>query len=144
MPRNRMYELERNAAQLRAALANDAVEAGRTRNQTAELKLRILQREQEYQKEVQSQLSDVHKEASALHDRLSALDYTVRQTDIQAPVAGYVQNLSIHTVGGVISPGAVLMEVVPEDRNYLIDRKSTRLNSVTNAQLVCRLLLEKK
>src|SRR3546814_476906 len=88
--------------------------------QTAELKLRILQREQEYQKEVQSQLSDVHKEASALHDRLSALDYTVRQTDIQAPVAGYVQNLSIHTVGGVISPGAVLMEVVPEDRNYLI------------------------
>ncbi|HEY9572678.1 MAG TPA: HlyD family type I secretion periplasmic adaptor subunit [Pusillimonas sp.] len=120
LPRNRMYELERNAAQLRAALSNDAVEAGRTRNQTAELKLRILQREQEYQKEVQSQLSDVHKEASALHDRLSALDYTVRQTDIQAPVAGYVQNLSIHTVGGVISPGAVLMEVVPEDRNYLI------------------------
>src|SRR3546814_4920435 len=26
----------------------------------------------------------------------------------------------------------------------LLDRKSTRLNSVTNAQLVCRLLLEKK
>src|SRR3546814_3124867 len=26
----------------------------------------------------------------------------------------------------------------------LIDRKSTRLNSVTNAHLVCRLLLEKK
>lgn len=120
LPRNRMYELERNAAQLRAALSNDAVESGRTRNQIAELKLRILQREQEYQKEVQSQLSDVHKEASALHDRLSALDYTVRQTDIQAPVDGYVQNLSIHTVGGVVSPGAVLMEIVPEDRSYLI------------------------
>src|SRR5690606_23623152 len=58
LPRNRMYELERNAAQLRAALSSDTVEAGRTRNQIAELKLRILQREQEYQKEVQSQLSD--------------------------------------------------------------------------------------
>src|SRR3546814_15253796 len=88
LPRNRMYELERNAAQLRAALSNDAVEAGRTRNQTAELKLRILQREQEYQKEVQSQLTDVHKEASALHDRLRALDYTVRKTAINAPVEG--------------------------------------------------------
>lgn len=120
LPRNRMYELERNAAQLRAALSNDTVEASRTRNQISELKLRILQREQEYQKEVQSQLSDVHKEASALHDKLSALDYTVQQTDIQAPVAGYIQNLSIHTVGGVIAPGAVLMEVVPEDRSYLI------------------------
>lgn len=120
LPRNRMYELERNAAQLRAALSNDTVEAGRTRNQIAELKLRILQREQEYQKEVQSQLSDVHKEATALHDKLNALDYIVKETNIQAPVDGYVQNLSIHTVGGVISPGAVLMEVVPEDRTYLI------------------------
>ncbi|MGB3288751.1 MAG: HlyD family type I secretion periplasmic adaptor subunit [Burkholderiaceae bacterium] len=120
LPRNRMYELERNAAQLRAALSNDAVDSGRIRNQIAELKLRILQRGQDYQKEVQSQLSDVHKEASALHDRLSALDYTVRQTDIQAPVSGYIQNLNIHTVGGVISPGAVLMEVVPEDHKYLV------------------------
>src|SRR3546814_7429410 len=29
-------------------------------------------------------------------------------------------------------------------RGHLVDRKSTRLNSVTNAHLVCRLLLEKK
>lgn len=120
LPRNRMYELERNAAQLRAALSNDTVEAGRTRNQIAELQLRILQREQDYQKEVQSQLSDVHKEATALHDRLSSLDYTVEQTDIRAPVDGYVQNLSVHTVGGVIAPGGVLMEVVPEDHVYLV------------------------
>src|SRR3546814_3750468 len=28
--------------------------------------------------------------------------------------------------------------------HYLLDRKSTRLNPVTNAHLVCRLLLEKK
>ncbi len=69
LPRNRMFELERGAAQLQAALSNDVVEAGRTRNQIAELKLRILQRQQEYLKEVQSQLSDVQKEASALSDR---------------------------------------------------------------------------
>src|SRR5690606_17486823 len=105
LPRNRMVESERDAAQLQPALANDVVEAGRTRNQIAELKLRILQRHQEYQKEVQSQLSDVAKEASALGDRLSAIDYTVRETIIRAPISGHVQNLSIHTVGGVIGPG---------------------------------------
>src|SRR3546814_4208426 len=32
----------------------------------------------------------------------------------------------------------------PSDREPRGDRKSTRLNSVTNAHLVCRLLLEKK
>lgn len=123
LPRNRMFELERDAAQLQAALSNDVVEAGRTRNQIAELKLRILQRSQEYQKEVQSQLSDIQKEASALGDRLAAIDYTVQETEIRAPIGGNVQNLSIHTVGGVIGPGTLLMEIVPTDASYLVQAR---------------------
>lgn len=123
LPRNRMFELERDAAQLQAALSNDVVEAGRTRNQIAELKLRILQRHQDDQKEVQSLLSDIQKEASALGDRLAAIDYTVRETIIRAPIGGYVQNLSIHTVGGVIGPGTLLMEVVPVDASYLVQAR---------------------
>jgi len=123
LPRNRMFELERDAAQLQAALSNDVVEAGRTRNQIAELRLRILQRHQEYQKDVQSELSEVQKEASTLGDRLAALDYTVRETVIRAPITGYVQNLTVHTVGGVIGPGTLLMEIVPVDASYLVQAK---------------------
>ena len=123
LPRNRMLELERNAAQLQAALSNDIVEAGRARNQIAELKLRIMQRRQDYQKEVQSLLSDIQKEASALEDRLDALDYTVRETNIRAPITGTVQALQVHTVGGVIGPGTVLMEVVPNDAKYIVEAK---------------------
>lgn len=123
LPRNRMFELERDAAQLQAALSNDVVEAGRTRNQIAELKLRILQRHQDYQKEVQSELSDIQREASALGDRLTGIDYTVRETIIRAPIGGYVQNLSVHTVGGVIGPGTLLMEVVPTDASYLVQAR---------------------
>ncbi|MGE4123998.1 MAG: HlyD family type I secretion periplasmic adaptor subunit [Pusillimonas sp.] len=120
LPRNRMFELERDAAQLEAALSNDMVEAGRVRNQIAELKLRVLQRSQDYQKEVQSMLSDVQKEASALHDRLTSLDFTLANTQIRSPIDGVVQNVQVHTVGGVIGPGATLMEVVPEGDAYLI------------------------
>lgn len=120
LPRNRMFELERDAAQLEAALSNDMVEAGRVRNQIAELKLRVLQRSQDYQKEVQSMLSDVQKEAAALHDRLASLDFTLANTQIRSPIDGIVQNVQTHTVGGVIGPGATLMEVVPEGDAYLI------------------------
>lgn len=120
LPRNRMLNLERDAAQLQAALSNDMVEAGRARNQIAELKLRILQREQDFQKEVQSQLSEVQKEATSLGERLAALDYTVRETEIRAPIDGFVQNVSVHTEGGVIGSGAQLMEIVPEDERFII------------------------
>ena len=123
LPRNRMLELERNASHLKAAVSNDLVEAGRVRNQIAELQLRALQREREYQKEVQSQLSDISKEATALGDRLAALDYTVRETDIRAPIDGYVQDLNVHTIGGVIGPDTVLMELVPKAHEFLVHAK---------------------
>lgn len=121
LPRNRMLELERDAAQLQGALSNAVVDAGRTRNQIAELKLRILQRQQDYQKEVQSQLSDVQKEATALANRLAALDYSVEQTEIRSPIEGTVQNMKIFTVGGVVSPGAPLMEIIPDDASYVVN-----------------------
>lgn len=120
LPRNRMLNLERDVAQLQAALSNDVVEAGRTRNQIAELKLRILQRQQEFQKEVQTQLSDIQKETSSLAERLAALDYTVRETEIRAPIAGFVQDVNVHTEGGVIGQGAQLMEIVPKDQRFII------------------------
>lgn len=120
LPRNRMLNLERDAAQLEAALSNDVVEAGRTRNQIAELKLRILQRQQEFQKEVQTQLSDIQKETSSLAERLAALDYTVRETEIRAPIAGFVQDVTVHTEGGVIGQGEQLMEIVPKDQRFII------------------------
>src|SRR3546814_5380992 len=37
-----------------------------------------------------------------------------------------------------------IRELVPRAEDFNADRKSTRLNPVTNAHLVCRLLLEKK
>ncbi|MGV8844701.1 MAG: HlyD family type I secretion periplasmic adaptor subunit [Pseudomonas sp.] len=111
--RNRMLELERNAADLNAGLAQNVADIGRTRNQIAELKLRILQLEQEYQKDVQSQLTEVQKEATALADRLRALDYEVAHTVIRSPIDGVILGLNVSTIGGVIQPGANIMDVVP-------------------------------
>lgn len=123
VPRNRMLELEREASQLQASLANDVVEASRARNQIAELKLRILQREQEFQSEVQTQLSEVQKESHSLADRLESLNYTVRETEIRAPISGFVQNVSIHTEGGVIAGGKELMEIIPKDERFIIQAR---------------------
>lgn len=119
--RNRLLELERNGADLNAALSQNIADIGRTRNQIAELKLRILQLEQEYQKEVQSQLSDTQKEATALADRLRALDYEVTNTVIRSPIDGVVLGLNVSTVGGVIQAGSTIMDVVPAGEPLQVD-----------------------
>ncbi|WPC03722.1 HlyD family type I secretion periplasmic adaptor subunit [Pseudomonas benzenivorans] len=119
--RNRMLELERNAAQLNAELAQNIAEIGGVRNQIAELKLRILQLEQNFQKEVQSQLTDAQKEASALGDRLRSLDHEVTNTVIRSPIDGVVLGLNVSTIGGVIQPGSTIMDVVPANEPLQVD-----------------------
>ena len=119
--RNRLLELERNGADLNAALSQNIADIGRTRNQIAELKLRILQLEQDYQKEVQSQLSDTQKEATALADRLRVLDYEVTNTVIRSPIDGIILALNVSTVGGVIQAGSTIMDVVPAGEPLQVD-----------------------
>lgn len=121
IPRNRVLELERSAADLRASQAENLNNIARTRSQVEELGLRILQREYDYRKEVQSQLTDIQKENTSLSDRLRALDYQVKHTVIRSPIDGMVQGINVSTIGGVIQPGFKIMDIVPGDEPLQVD-----------------------
>jgi len=121
VPRNRLLELERSNADLSAGQAENLNNIARARSQATEIKLRMLQRQHDYLKEVESQLTDTAKENTTLADRLRALDYEVTHTVIRSPIDGMVQGLSIATVGGIIQPGAKIMEVVPLDQPLQVD-----------------------
>ena len=43
------------------------------------------------------------------------------RAEIRAPIAGIVQNLSVHTIGGVVSPQKDLMTLVPLDRSLRVE-----------------------
>ncbi|WP_283180837.1 HlyD family type I secretion periplasmic adaptor subunit [Pseudomonas svalbardensis] len=121
VPRNRLLELERSNADLSAGQAENLNNIARIRSQTTEIKLRILQRQHDYQKEVESQLTDTAKENTTLADRLRALDYEVTHTVIRSPIDGIVQSLSIATIGGIIQPGFKIMEIVPDNEPLQVD-----------------------
>ncbi|MFV0932286.1 HlyD family type I secretion periplasmic adaptor subunit [Pseudomonas jessenii] len=121
VPRNRLLELERSNADLSAGQAENLNNIARVRSQTTEIKLRILQRQHDYLKEVESQLTETAKENTTLADRLRALDYEVTHTVIRSPIDGMVQALSIATVGGIIQPGFKIMEIVPVNEPLQVD-----------------------
>ncbi len=121
VPRNRLLELERTYAQINGAISEDLGNIGRTQRQITELTLRRVQRQQEYQKEVRTQLSDAQKEAESLEQRLKSQDYDLANTLIRAPVDGTVVGLSIFTKGGVVGAGFKMMDVVPSEDNLIIE-----------------------
>ena len=121
LPRNRLSEQERLLAQLNGNIAEDAGNLGRTRQSMAETQQRIVARQQEYSRDVENALSDAQKEVTALESRLKGLAYELEQTDIRSPASGVVVNLAIHTIGGVLSAGSMLMDIVPKNEPLRID-----------------------
>ncbi|MFZ6648665.1 HlyD family type I secretion periplasmic adaptor subunit [Undibacterium sp. TJN25] len=119
--RNRLLELERTYAQLSSGISEDLGNIGRGHSQIAELILHKAQRQQDYQKEVRGQLSDVQKEAEALSNRMAALNYDLNNVLVKAPVDGTVVALSVFGKGTVISPGFKMMEVVPSEDALIVE-----------------------
>jgi len=121
LARNRLSEQERALAAVMGAIAEDAGNLGRTRQQIAELRARMLSREQDFRKEVESQLTEVQRDSAGLTSRLQALEFELANTEIKSPADGIVVGLTVHTVGGVVASGAPMMEIVPIDEPLKVD-----------------------
>jgi len=119
--RTKQSELERQAAEITAALAELRGNQARVNESLAEVRLRQEQRRQEYRKEVESQLTDTRRDAGALSERIKSAEEAFTRTVIRAPVAGSVVGLAIQTAGGVIAPGARIMEIVPDDARLVLE-----------------------
>ncbi|MCX7823068.1 MAG: HlyD family type I secretion periplasmic adaptor subunit [Syntrophobacterales bacterium] len=120
-PRNRLLDLERALADLIGSRSEELANIERARRSIAELKFKILNLQEEFLKDVDAQLSDVHKKVEALEKQYQAEVDTLERTRIRAPVSGIVMNLAIHTLGGVISPGQPIMEIVPKNADLIIE-----------------------
>lgn len=120
-PRNRQMELERTSAELSGSIADLLGNIVRTNRAIAEQKLRIIQRRQEYRKEVQTQLSEVRREVQADAEKVMASREELGRTAIRAPAEGQVVGLAVQTVGAVVGPGQKLMDIVPENETLLLE-----------------------
>lgn len=121
VPRNRFLELQRTYAQLSSSMSEDLGNISRGLRQASELKLRKMHVQQEFQKEVRTQLADVQKETDALRNQLESLDYELANSEVKSPVDGVVVNLNIFTEGGVIPPGFRMMDVVPQAEPLIVE-----------------------
>ncbi|MEQ9859780.1 HlyD family type I secretion periplasmic adaptor subunit [Pectobacterium cacticida] len=121
IPRNRLLDVERQAAQLAGAIAQERNNQAQSQQQVVELEQRLQQRQHEYQKEVRTQLTETQRLIQDLTQRLKTAEYELQNTYIRAPVSGTVVGLSLHTEGGVVNSGQMLMEIVPDGQPLLID-----------------------
>ena len=92
LPKNKVLEMERQQLQLKGSILEDEGNLTRTKKQIAEQV-----------------------------ERLNPADYDLANTELRSPVDGQVVNLSIFTIGGVVSPGAKLLEVIPSKESMMVE-----------------------
>lgn len=119
--RNRLLDVERTYAQVNGSIAENIGQIGRSQRQVAELSLRRIQRVQDYQKEVRTQLAEVQREGEALRSRMDAQEYELASVDVKSPADGVVVGLAVFTKGGVVAPGFRMMDIVPSGDPLMVD-----------------------
>lgn len=122
-PRNRQLELERMAAESSSGIADVQGNTIRAKRAVAELQQRAIGRQQEYRKEVETQLAEVVRDVPAEEERYRATKADLGRTDIKSPATGQVAELAFQAVGGVIGAGQKLMDIVPVDQFLLIEAR---------------------
>jgi len=75
----------------------------------------------EYRKSLSDELAKAEQKASGLAQDLIKAERKTTLQRLAAPVDGVVQQLAIHTVGGVVTPAQALLMIVPSDSRLEIE-----------------------
>ena len=120
---NRVRELERAAAELDGSHGAYRSEIARTSEAIGEARIQSLSLDKTRLEEVAGQMREVQIRIDEIMPKLSAVREQLARSIVRAPASGRVVGLKVFTVGGVVSAGDVLMEIVPQDRALVIEGK---------------------
>jgi HlyD family secretion protein len=117
----RQLSLARERARLDGLVGRNQSDETKALTSIEEVRLQIIQLGQKRQEEVAAGLQEVRSRIADQGDRLSAAMDVLRRLDIAAPCDGVVQNVRNATVGAVIRPGDLMMEIVPIHDELLVE-----------------------
>jgi HlyD family secretion protein len=123
VPISKVTAVERDAAQLKGDKGQLVASVAEAKGKIAEIELQAIQLDKDQQSQDGKDLADIRAKNSELVEREVAAKDQLNRIDIRAPQDGFVHELAVHTVGGVIAPGAQIMLIVPSADNLIVEAK---------------------
>lgn len=123
MPITKMTQLEREATRLYGERGQIVAARAQSSGRIAEIELQILQIGRDLASEVSRDMREAEGKIGEFVERKVAAEDQLRRIDIRAPQSGTVHQMSVHTVGGVISAGDPIMLIVPETDELTVEAK---------------------
>ena len=123
VPLPRISGVRREAARLEGERSQLLSSIAETRSKIAEAELQIVAQEESQKADVAKEIGEHQSKQSELGYRQVAVRDQYRRHEVIAPVSGIVTQLAVHTVGGVVGPGDVMMLIVPETDELVFEAR---------------------
>jgi len=107
-----ILSLESQIADLRGQVAEHRTEAARIGNSIRDAELEILQTARQFREEVVTELREVNTSIEELTQQIGSTERQLDRVEIRAPVEGYVHEMQIVTIGGVLAPGGTVAQII--------------------------------
>ncbi|MCJ2132683.1 HlyD family type I secretion periplasmic adaptor subunit [Methylobacterium sp. J-026] len=111
---SRVTALERDEARLEGERGQLTASIASAKGKIAETRLQILQVDAEMRTEVGKDLAEIRAKWSELSEKRVAAEDQLKRVYLRAPQDGVVHQMSVHTVGGLVTPSEPVMLVVPD------------------------------
>lgn len=121
--KSRVIQLDRENARLSGERGQLRSEVARLRGRISELRINILETRNTRREEAITTLRDLTARIAELRENRTARQQSLDRVDIRAPLAGVVLDMAVNTIGGVVSPAAGLMDIVPTDRTLIVEAR---------------------
>jgi adhesin transport system membrane fusion protein len=99
------------------------VEVLHLRRQVNDMELQAQERINRFRQDASADLAKAQADLAQLAEQQAGRQDVLRRTVLKSPVHGLVKNIRSNTVGGVVSPGAAIMEIVPIGRRTLVEAR---------------------
>ncbi len=119
----RLMTFERALAEKDERRGAYAAEHAKAKQKLVELQLAVIRLRDDYIKRASDEYTDANRRVLELQEKLRPLQNTLTRQVVVAPADGEVVDLKVHTVGGIVAPREVLMEIVPDKHTLLVEGK---------------------
>lgn len=116
-----LLRLERDVGRFRGERDQAGSQLIRIQAAIAEAQRKIQEVDLNFRNQARTELSDTMAKISSLSEGSAALSDRVKHSSVKSPVKGTVKRLLVNTVGGVVQPGADIVEVVPLEDQLLLE-----------------------
>jgi HlyD family secretion protein len=120
---NRLTSLERDEAKVQGERGQLIASTAEAKGRIAEIQLQILEVDQQFTSDVAKELRETDSKIGETVERKVTAEDQLRRTDIRAPQDGVVFQSTANTVGGVITAGDQIMQIVPESDKLSVEVK---------------------